>query len=103
MAPTTAEAVAAGGPFLEAKYGAYRQLGAGQGAARTTIEWGDAFDDLARDRFLLGDPVRVREELARYRELGVTTLVVRDSGRACRRRRCYARSACSESRYCRVS
>jgi alkanesulfonate monooxygenase SsuD/methylene tetrahydromethanopterin reductase-like flavin-dependent oxidoreductase (luciferase family) len=33
---------------------------------------------LARDRFLLGDPVRVREELARYRErLGVTTLIVR--------------------------
>lgn len=33
---------------------------------------------LARDRFLLGDPARVREEIARSRErLGITTLIVR--------------------------
>jgi len=36
------------------------------------------FAALARDRFLLGDPVQVREEIARYRErLGITSLIVR--------------------------
>ena len=36
------------------------------------------FEALARDRFLLGDPVRVREAIARYRDtLGVTTMIVR--------------------------
>ena len=34
--------------------------------------------DEARDRFILGDPVRVSEEIARYRErLGVTTMIFR--------------------------
>ena len=36
------------------------------------------FEALARDRFLLGDPARVREEIARYRDtLGVTAIIVR--------------------------
>jgi alkanesulfonate monooxygenase SsuD/methylene tetrahydromethanopterin reductase-like flavin-dependent oxidoreductase (luciferase family) len=37
-----------------------------------------SFAELARDRFILGDPVRVSEEIARYRErLGVTTMIFR--------------------------
>ena len=77
VAPTTADAVAAARPFLESKYGAYRSWEQDK-ALPSDDRWGDAFEDLARDRFLLGDPVRVREELARYRErLGVTTLIVR--------------------------
>ncbi len=36
------------------------------------------FEALARDRFLLGDPARVREDIARYRDtLGVTAIIVR--------------------------
>src|SRR6058998_2917725 len=36
------------------------------------------FDTLTRDRFLIGDPERVREEIARYQErLGITDLIVR--------------------------
>ena len=77
MAPTSAGAVAAARPFLESKYGAYRRWEQDK-ALPSDDWWGDAFEDLARDRFLLGDPVWVREELARYRErLGVTTLIVR--------------------------
>jgi alkanesulfonate monooxygenase SsuD/methylene tetrahydromethanopterin reductase-like flavin-dependent oxidoreductase (luciferase family) len=77
VAPTTAEALAAGGPFLDAKYGAYRRWEQDK-ALPEDDEWSARFDELARDRFLLGDPVRVREEIARYRELlGITMLVVR--------------------------
>ena len=37
-----------------------------------------SFTELARDRFLIGDPARVADEIARYRErLGVTTLICR--------------------------
>jgi alkanesulfonate monooxygenase SsuD/methylene tetrahydromethanopterin reductase-like flavin-dependent oxidoreductase (luciferase family) len=51
-------------------------LGAGQGCRGRT--WSDAFEELARDRFILGDPARVREEIARYRErLGVTSMMFR--------------------------
>jgi probable F420-dependent oxidoreductase len=77
VAPTSAGAVASARPFLEAKYGAYRRWEQDK-ALPSDDQWGDAFEDLARDRFLLGDSARVREEIARYRErLGVTTLIVR--------------------------
>ncbi len=37
-----------------------------------------SFDELARDRFIIGDPARVVDEIARYRErLGVTTMIFR--------------------------
>jgi len=77
VAPTVAAAMAEGRPYLEAKYGAYR--GWEQDKALPSDDaWSEAFDELARDRFLLGDPARVREDIARYRErLGVTTLIVR--------------------------
>jgi alkanesulfonate monooxygenase SsuD/methylene tetrahydromethanopterin reductase-like flavin-dependent oxidoreductase (luciferase family) len=77
VAPTAAEALAAGGPFLDAKYGAYR--GWEQDKALPADDgWSARFDELARDRFLLGDPVGVAEEIARDRELlGLTTLIVR--------------------------
>lgn len=77
VAAATAVAVAAARPYLEAKYEAYRRW-----EQDKALPEGESFDDdfeaLARDRFLLGDPVRVREEIARYRErLGVTTIIFR--------------------------
>jgi alkanesulfonate monooxygenase SsuD/methylene tetrahydromethanopterin reductase-like flavin-dependent oxidoreductase (luciferase family) len=77
VAPRVAAAAAEARPFLGPKYEAYRAweqdkaLPAGESFASD-------FDALARDRFLLGDPARVREEIARYRDtLGVTTIIVR--------------------------
>lgn len=77
IAPEGATALAEGRRFLEGKYRAYRSweqdkaLPAGESFA-------DSFDELARDRFILGDPIRVRDEIARYRErLGVTTMIFR--------------------------
>jgi alkanesulfonate monooxygenase SsuD/methylene tetrahydromethanopterin reductase-like flavin-dependent oxidoreductase (luciferase family) len=77
VAPSAAAALAEAGPHLEAKYGAYRSWEQDK-ALPADDQWSTRFDELGRDRFLLGDPVRVREEIARYREeLGVTMLIVR--------------------------
>jgi len=77
VAPDAATAVAEAQRFLGPKYEAYRQWE--QDKALPAGESFDAsFEDLARDRFILGDPVRVSEEIARYRErLGVTTMIFR--------------------------
>jgi len=74
---STASALGETLPYLDAKYGAYRAWEQDK-ALPADDQWSSRFDELARDRFLLGDPGRVREEIARYRErLGVTTLIVR--------------------------
>ena len=77
VAPDSSAAFAEAAAFLDAKYRAYRRweqdkaLPAGESFA-------GSFEELARDRFVLGDPVRVAEEIARYRErLGVTTMIFR--------------------------
>jgi len=77
VAPTMAEALAAGGPFLDAKYGAYRSWEQDK-ALPEDDQWSAKFDELSRDRFLLGDPTHIHKEITRYRELlGITTLIVR--------------------------
>ena len=77
VAPASSTAFAEAAPFLDAKYRAYRRweqdkaLPAGESFA-------GSFEELARERFIIGDPARVAEEIARYRErLGVTTMIFR--------------------------
>jgi alkanesulfonate monooxygenase SsuD/methylene tetrahydromethanopterin reductase-like flavin-dependent oxidoreductase (luciferase family) len=90
VAPTTAAAMAEARPFLMAKYRAYQ--GWEQDKALPPGERFDlAFEELARDRFVIGDPERVLDELARYRErVGVTAFILRlqwpglDQGRVLR-------------------
>jgi len=68
---------AEGRRFLEGKYRAYRTWEQDK-ALPEGETFDDAFDELARDRFVLGEPKAVRDELARYRErLGVTTMIFR--------------------------
>lgn len=56
---------------LEYKYGAYAAWGMED---RTAVP----FEDFARDRFIIGDSVSVKEEIARYRELlGVDHFIMR--------------------------
>lgn len=77
VAPDTVTAFREARPYLEAKYRAYRAWEQDK-ALPAGESWSDAFEELARDRFLIGDPVRVSEEIARYRErLGVTTMTFR--------------------------
>ncbi len=77
VAPESAQASAEARPFLAAKYEAYRSWEQDK-ALPTGEEFAPDFDALARDRFVLGDPGRVREALVRYRErLGATSMIFR--------------------------
>lgn len=58
VAPTHDEAVATAKPFLEAKYAAYAEWGQDK-ALPGEESFRVPFEDLARDRFILGDPDEV--------------------------------------------
>src|SRR5207245_9343901 len=77
VSPEAATAVAEAARFVAPKYQAYRRWE--QDKALPAGESFDAsFDQLARDRFLVGDPARIVDEVARYRErLGVTMMIFR--------------------------
>ncbi|HTZ37927.1 MAG TPA: hypothetical protein VMB84_17995, partial [Stellaceae bacterium] len=62
VAPSRAEAVATAGPHLEAKYAAYAAWGQDK-ALPGEESFRVAFDALARDRFILGSPDEVIEQL----------------------------------------
>lgn len=77
VAPTHEEAVETARPFLEPKYQRYVEWGQHE-AMEDTGELTQAFDALASDRFLLGTPEEVCEELARYEEtLDAASVIVR--------------------------
>ena len=64
-------------PYLEGKYAAYAAWGQDK-ALPGNISFSVPYQDLARDRFLLGSPDDVVQEMLRYRnELGVNYLVFR--------------------------
>ncbi len=72
-----AAAFAEARPILEPKYKAYQRWEQDKALPQGET-WSDAFEELARDRFVIGDPVQVCEEIARYRErLGVTSMMFR--------------------------
>jgi len=77
VAEDAATALAEARPFLEAKYKAYQQWN--QDDALPKGETFDLpFEELARDRFIVGDPARAVDEIARYRErLRITELSFR--------------------------
>ena len=64
-------------PFLEAKYAAYASWGQDK-ALPGNESFSVPYQDLARDRFLLGSPDEVAQEILRYRdELEVNYLIFR--------------------------
>ncbi len=75
VAPTRAEAIRRAQPYLEEKYKAYRAWGQDK-----VMPAGDDFDhgfaDLLEDRFLLGSPTEVAEQMIRLNQrLGVNHIV----------------------------
>jgi alkanesulfonate monooxygenase SsuD/methylene tetrahydromethanopterin reductase-like flavin-dependent oxidoreductase (luciferase family) len=63
--------------FLDAKYRAYSAWGQAE-VLPEDDGWGTVFDELMRDRFIVGDPDDCVRDLRRYAdELGVTTFVLR--------------------------
>lgn len=78
VGPQHHQAMAEVRPFLDTKYSAYRQWGQ-HTVLPADDAWSAEFAELARDRFVIGDPVAAREELQRYlAEMpGVTTFIFR--------------------------
>jgi alkanesulfonate monooxygenase SsuD/methylene tetrahydromethanopterin reductase-like flavin-dependent oxidoreductase (luciferase family) len=77
VAPSATAAMAEARGFLEEKYRAYRAWEQDK-ALPPGESLSHGWEALARDRFVIGDPVRVRDELARYRErLGATDVIFR--------------------------
>ncbi len=64
---------------LHYKYAAYASWGLGGARGGSDIDlFGMPFEDFVKDRFIIGDAVSVKEEVARYREaLGVDHFIMR--------------------------
>ncbi len=77
VAKSRSEAIRRCAPFLGAKYQAYDQWGQGRAMPAGDNDLGLSFDELSRDRFLLGSPAEVAEQmLALHRATGINHLVM---------------------------
>ena len=77
MAKSRAEAIRLCAPFLSAKYQAYHLWGQSQAMPEDDNDLGADFDDLIRDRFLLGSPDEVADQmLALHRTTGINHLIM---------------------------
>lgn len=75
-APTREEALATAEPFLARKYAAYGQWGQDK-ALPGDEDFSRGFEELARDRFIIGTPDDIAAEIERYRVLGIDRLHMR--------------------------
>jgi alkanesulfonate monooxygenase SsuD/methylene tetrahydromethanopterin reductase-like flavin-dependent oxidoreductase (luciferase family) len=77
VARSRAEAIRLCAPYLSAKYEAYQQWGQNKAMPAGDDDLGLEFDDLIRDRFLLGSPDEVAEQmLALQRATGINHLIM---------------------------
>jgi len=77
VAKSRSEAIRLCAPFLGAKYQAYAEWGQGRAMPAGDNDLGLAFDDLTRDRFLLGSPDEVAEQmLALQQATGINHLIM---------------------------
>jgi alkanesulfonate monooxygenase SsuD/methylene tetrahydromethanopterin reductase-like flavin-dependent oxidoreductase (luciferase family) len=77
VAPTRAEAIRLARPYLEEKYKVYHQWGQDKAMPKGDDDLSLAFDELTRDRFLLGSPDEVAEQIIGYnRRLGVNRMIL---------------------------
>jgi alkanesulfonate monooxygenase SsuD/methylene tetrahydromethanopterin reductase-like flavin-dependent oxidoreductase (luciferase family) len=77
VAASRREAIRLGAPFLGAKYQVYHQWGQRRAMPAGDDDLGADFDELIRDRFLLGSPDEVAEQmLALNRATGINHLIM---------------------------
>jgi alkanesulfonate monooxygenase SsuD/methylene tetrahydromethanopterin reductase-like flavin-dependent oxidoreductase (luciferase family) len=77
VARTRREAIRLCAPFLSAKYKAYDEWGQGRAMPAGDNDLGVEFDELIRDRFLIGSPDEVAEQiLALHRATGINHLIM---------------------------
>jgi alkanesulfonate monooxygenase SsuD/methylene tetrahydromethanopterin reductase-like flavin-dependent oxidoreductase (luciferase family) len=77
IARTRAEAVRLARPYLEEKYKVYQQWGQHKAMPKGDDDLSLGFDELTRDRFLLGSSDEVAEQIIGYRRcLGVNRMIL---------------------------
>ena len=77
VARSREEAIRLCAPFLGAKYAAYQQWGQGQAMPAGDNDLGVEFEELLRDRFLLGSPDEVADAILRLnRATGINHLIM---------------------------
>ena len=77
VARSRAEAIRLCGPFLGAKYQAYHQWGQSQAMPEGDNDLGADLDDLIRDRFLIGSPDEVADQMIAFnRATGINHLIM---------------------------
>ena len=77
VARSREEAIRICAPYLGAKYAAYQQWGQGQAMPAGDNDLGVEFEELLRDRFLLGSPDEVAEAILRLnRATGINHLIM---------------------------
>ncbi|MCA8928182.1 MAG: LLM class flavin-dependent oxidoreductase [Alphaproteobacteria bacterium] len=80
-APTYEEAQRIAGPYMKNMYDAYVTWGQDKAMAEDDRDISMAYEELARDRFIVGDPDTVAEEMVRYnREIGVNHIIMSVQG-----------------------
>ena len=77
VARSREEAIRVCAPYLGAKYAAYQQWGQGQAMPAGDNDLGVEFDELLRDRFVLGSPDEVADAMLRlHRATGINHLIM---------------------------
>jgi len=77
VARSREEAIRVCAPYLGAKYAAYQQWGQNQAMPAGDNDLGVEFDELLRDRFLLGSPDEVADAILRlHRATGINHLIM---------------------------
>jgi alkanesulfonate monooxygenase SsuD/methylene tetrahydromethanopterin reductase-like flavin-dependent oxidoreductase (luciferase family) len=77
VARSREEAIRVCAPYLGAKYAAYQQWGQGQAMPAGDNDLGVEFEELLRDRFILGSPDEVTEAILKlHRATGINHLIM---------------------------
>ncbi len=80
-APTHDQAVEIAAPYMKRQYDLYQAWGQNKAMAKGDRDITMDYDDLARDRFIVGDPDEVAEEMLRYNSvLGVNHIIMSVQG-----------------------
>ena len=67
-------------PFLEVKYADYARTGQDKALPEDEVSWDNLpFEELMKDRFILGSPEECYEGLLPYLQMGVNHLIIRTS------------------------
>ena len=77
VAETREKALRYAGPYLKQKYDAYQKWGQGNQMPKTDGDLAAAFDELAGDRFIIGSPEEVTDQIVNLnREIGTNHLIM---------------------------